>query len=117
MTTSTERIVDISGGTEYLLVAQPINFSFNNNPELNTADVRVEFIQMLEVDGTTRNVNYGSKGSVTRAYSEISTQYPAYPGKLDPESGADLTQISVKGIMILLQDMFDKMYVQDNPGP
>lgn len=114
MTISAERIVDISGGTSYKLVEQPISFTFDYNPELNTASVRVDFIQMLDVDGVSRNVNMGNKGTTRRQWSAISSFYPCTNGETDPVSGADLTNISLRGVMLLLLEMFDKMRVQDN---
>ena len=116
-TTDPSRITDISGGTSYSLIDSPVEFTFRFNPADGEAYTIVEFIQMLDVDGSTQNVNRGSKGSVKADWTEVfgSEEFrnlqPAYAGATDPVTAADLTQISMRGVMQILLDMFDRVYV------
>lgn len=116
-TTDPSRVTDISGGTSYSLIDSPVEFTFRFNPEAGEARALVQFIQMLDVDGTTQNVNRGNRGSVNADWTEVfgATEFrnlqPAYAGATDPVTAADLTQISMRGVMQILLDMFDRMYV------
>ena len=116
MPISTTRIVELTG-TAFKLIAQPVRINFEHNPETGTAGLRFEFIQMLDVDGVTRNVNFGRLGHVSRNWTDIETSQPAYAGALDPVTGADLTQVSMRGVLMILMDAFDRGYAQDNTAP
>jgi hypothetical protein len=114
MATSPERIVDLTG-TDFKLVAQPTMFQFTRDIETNEADVRIQWQQALTVDGVANRIDIGTSGVVHRGWNVAKDIQPAYPGATDPITGADLTQISFRGILSLLNDAFDRLYVIDNP--
>lgn len=103
-------------GTTFALVAHPTEIRFTTNPATGEVSLDMQFMEMLMVDNVVaRNVNFGRAGRVRRDWKSIKNIRPAYPGATDPVTGADLTQISFRGIAELLQDAFDRVYEADNP--
>jgi hypothetical protein len=112
-TISPERIQTLSG-TTFELVVQPIKMELRRDPENNANNELVfTWSENLRVDGASRRKDYARVGTNQRYVNSVGSIYPAYAGATDPHSGADLTQISIDGIVQLLLDAFDKMYVQD----
>ena len=112
MPVSAERKTPIVG-TTIELVAYPNEFSLMWDPSANSGKVAFKWIEFLEVDGAMAGRDAGREGYTVRQWSAVKNISPAYPGEVDPNTGADLTQISMAGVLKILLSAFDRAYVQD----
>ena len=104
---------ELLSGTVFELVVHPLEVRISRDPETNTGSISYQWQQHLAIDGNVRRKEYAKTGSVSRNLDQVGSVYPAYAGETDPHSGADLTQISMDGVVKILLSAFDKAYVQD----
>jgi hypothetical protein len=79
----------------------------------NDGTIYWKFKEWIEVDGVPQNKESLLTGHTTRLFGDVKTVQPAYAGLVDPHTGADLTQVSMHGVFLILQDAFDRAYEQD----
>ena len=112
MPISNTRITPVVG-TTIEKVIHPNHISIEWHPHTGGGDIRFEFLENLVVDGVVDAKDFGRHGHVRRMFNEIKNVKPAYAGLVDPVTGADLTQVSMHGIFLILQDAFDRAFEQD----
>ena len=112
-TISPERTETLTG-TDFELVVLPVDIILHRNPETGDTSIMWRWTQHLSVDGAVRKKDYVKTGSNFREFADIASLQPAYVGAIDPYTSADLTDISMAGVVQILLDAFDRAYVQDS---
>ena len=112
MPISSTRITEVTG-TTIELVAMPKEILFMWRPEDSNGRLIWSWLEHLVVDDVVNAKDFGRYGKTSRNWDDIKNLQPAYSGEVDPVTGADLTQISMRGVMAILQSAFDRAYEQD----
>jgi hypothetical protein len=114
MTVSTERRTPIAGANPQRVVHwEEMRISIDPyNP--NVGFIRFLHKEWVEAGGNDVGVDSQSHGRVRRDFSVVKNEQPADAGATDPVTGADLTQISMRGVGIILADAFNQWWLSDN---
>ena len=101
-------------GTTFQRIVFPEVVELRWDPtNISKGSLRWNFKEWLVVDGAASGKESNLTGHTNREFSAVKNVQPAYAGTVDPVTGADLTQISLHGVFLILNDAFDRAYEQD----
>lgn len=113
MAIAPERVTQLTG-TDFDLVVYPVAFNIRDNPATNQKEMSVDWVEYLRIDNSVWDRDFGRRGVTRRNFSDVGTATPA-GGQTDPNTGADLSNISIRGALDVILAGWEAAYVADNP--
>ena len=106
MTEQNARFEKITGEAEFEVIGIEVNASFD--PITDSGVITTNAAKFLKVDGEYRtDIPPTRCGSVEDDLANEITTVLGVPGLVDPVTGADLSQVSYAGLMLLVKTRFD----------
>lgn len=111
----TDRIETLGGVSQLEIMAPSVNINWD--PITNTGPIAFRMFRYLVQDDVIRqDVDPSPAGSFMVGMENILLRcfVPANPGDniLDPVTGADLSNVSVAGVMTIIKAAFDTLYTE-----